>query len=55
MPEFWTWIGSEYGRVTQCYKYATIWLNISEYDVNMPEYIWIHNKRQGSEYVLHNT
>ena len=27
---------------------------MSEYEVNMPEYVWIYNNRQGSEYVLHN-
>ena len=27
---------------------------MSEYEANMPEYIWIYNNRQGSEYVLHN-
>ena len=31
--------GSEYARVTQGSKYASIWLCMSEQDVNMPEYI----------------
>ena len=30
VPEFWIWQGSEYARVTQISKHATIWLNISE-------------------------
>ena len=30
MPGFWIWQGSEYARVTQGSKYATIWLNMSE-------------------------
>ena len=28
---------------------------MSEQDVNMPEYIWIYDIRQGSEYVSYNT
>ena len=27
---------------------------MSEYDVNMPEYVWIYDNRQGSEYVSYN-
>ena len=42
-------------RITKGSKYATIWLNMSEQDVNMPEYVWIFNNRQGSEYVSCNT
>ena len=34
---------------------ARIWLNMSEYDVNMPEYVWIYNNRHGSAYVSSNT
>ena len=30
MPGFRIWQGSEYARVTQGSKYATIWLNMSE-------------------------
>ena len=30
MTKFWIWQGSEYARVTQGSKYATIWMNISE-------------------------
>ena len=30
------WQGSEYARVTQGSKYTTIWLNMSEPDVNKP-------------------
>ena len=30
MPEFWIRQGSEYARSTQGYKYATIWLKMSE-------------------------
>ena len=50
MPAFWIWQGSEYGGVAKGYKYATICLNISEQDVNRPEYVWIYDNRQGSEY-----
>ena len=35
MPVFRIWQGSEYSRVTQGSKYATIWWNMSEYDVNV--------------------
>ena len=35
-------------RVTQGSIYATIWLN-------MPEYVWIYDNRQGSEYASYNT
>ena len=55
MPGFWIWKGSEYARVTQRSKYATKWLNMSEQDVNIPEYVWIFNHRESSEYVLCNT
>ena len=34
-------VGLEFGRVTQDSKYAAIWLNMSEQDVNMPEYVCI--------------
>ena len=51
MLVFWIWQGFEYARVIQCSKYATIRLLISEQDLNMPEYVWIHDNRQGSEYV----
>ena len=36
-------------------KYATIWLSMSEKDLNMPGYVRIYNNRQGSEYVSCNT
>ena len=39
MPGFWIWQGSECIRVIQGSKYATIWLNLSELDVNLPEYV----------------
>ena len=39
MPGFWIWQGYEYARITQGSKYATVWLNISEQEVNMPEYV----------------
>ena len=55
MPAFWIWQGSEYARITQGSKYATIWLNMSEQDVNMPEYVRIFNSWQGSEYEWYNT
>ena len=39
-------------KVTQDSKYATISLNMPEYNVNMPEYVFIYdnNDIQGSEY-----
>ena len=39
IPGFWIWQDFEYTKVTQGFKYATIWLNKSESDVNMPEYL----------------
>ena len=51
MPGLWIWQGSDCGRITQGSKYVTIWLNMSEQDVYMPEYVWIFDNRQGSEYV----
>ena len=42
---------SEYVGVTHGSKYATVWLKMSEQNVNMPEYAWIFDSRQGSEYV----
>ena len=54
IPEFWIWQGSEYARVKQGYKYATDWPNMSYQDVNMPEYVWIYNNGQGSEYASYN-
>ena len=44
MPGFWTWQGSEYARITQGSKYATIWLNMSEQDVNIAGYYVSYNK-----------
>ena len=32
MPGFRIWQGSEYAVVTQGSKYATIWLNMSDYE-----------------------
>ena len=43
MPGSWIWKDSEYARITQGSEYATIWLNMSEQDVNMPEYVRIFN------------
>ena len=51
VPGFWLWQGSEYARVTQGSNYAIIWLNMSEYDVYMPEYVYVYDNGQGSEYV----
>ena len=48
------WQGSEYARVTQGSKDATIWMNMSEQD-NMSEYVCIYGKSQGFEYVSYNT
>ena len=44
MPGFWICKGSEYAGITQGSKCH-----------NMPEYMWIFNNRQGSEYVSCNT
>ena len=55
MPGFWIWTGPEYARIAQGSKYATTWLNMSEQDGNMPEYVSIFNNRQGSENVSCNT
>ena len=55
MPGFWIWLGSEYARVTQSCKYVTIWLNMPEKGVNLPEYVWIYNITQGFKYVSYNT
>ena len=51
MPGFSIWQGYEYARITQGSKYATVWLNISEQEVNMPEYVWMFDNRQDSEYL----
>ena len=45
----------EKARETDDSKYAIIWLNLSEWDVNMAEYVWIYNHRQSSEYVSYST
>ena len=45
---FWIWQGAKYANVTHGSKCITIWLNMSEWDVNMPEYIWIYDNRQAS-------
>ena len=55
MPGFWISQDSEYQRVTQGSKYATVRLNMSENYMNMPESNWIYDNRQGSEYVSYNT
>ena len=52
MPGFWIWKGSKYARITHRSKYATIWLNISEQDVNMYEFSIIDTVL---EYVSWNT
>ena len=49
IPGFWICKGSEYARVTQGHKYATICPN------NMPEYVRIYDSRHGSEYVSYST
>ena len=33
MPGFWIWEDSEYARITQGSKHATIWLNMSEFSI----------------------
>ena len=40
IPGFWIWKGSEYASITQGSKYATIWLNMSEFS----EYISCNTK-----------
>ena len=49
VAQFQIWQVSEYAKVTQGSKYATK----SEQDVNMLEYVWNCDNRQGSEYVLY--
>ena len=39
MLGFRIWKGSEYSRITQGSKYATIWLKMSGQSVSMPEYV----------------
>ena len=40
---------------TQGSKYATIWLNMSELDMNKPEDVCIYDNKSTSEYVSYNT
>ena len=52
--------GSKYAsilnmKVKQDSKYATIWLNLSELDVNMPEDFWIYDDNHASQYMPYNT
>ena len=54
MPGFWIWQGPEYARNTQGSKYPTVWLNMAEYVVIMPEYAWIYDIKQDFEYVPYN-
>ena len=42
-------------KVPQGSKYATVWLNMSELNVNMPQHVWIYDNKQDSEYVSYNT
>ena len=51
IPELQRWQVSEYTSLTDVFKYATM----SEQDVNMPQYVWIYDNRQGSKNVLYNT
>ena len=44
MPKFWIWQGSQYTTVTQGPKYATIWPEMSELDVNMPNDLTISDR-----------
>ena len=48
------WPGSEYARVSQGSKYAAIWLNMSEQDVNMPEYVGNYNNGVLNMYHTYN-
>ena len=45
---FLAWQSSKYIKVTQG---ATMWLNVSVLDVNIPEDVWISNNKQAFEYV----
>ena len=42
-------------KVTQRSKYATIWLNMSELDMNVAEDVCIYDNKPTSEYVWYNT
>ena len=42
-------------KVTQGFKYATIWLNMSELNVNMPEDVWSYDNKQTSEWLSYST
>ena len=37
-------------KLMQGSKYATVWLNVFEYDMNMLKYFWTYGNKQGSEY-----
>ena len=43
MSGFWIWQGSEYARITQGSKYATIWVDMSEKNESLRGYVWIYN------------
>ena len=43
MTEHWIY---KKARITRGSKYAAMWLNVSEYDVNMPKYVGIYDDRQ---------
>ena len=49
---FWIWQGSEYPKNTQGSKYATIWLDMPEQEVNMPEYVEIYDGTLGCKMEL---
>ena len=51
IPELQRWQVSEYTSLTEVFKYATM----SEQDVNMPQYVWIYDNKQGSKHLLYNT
>ena len=47
---FWIRKGYKYAKVTQGSKNAKIWLNMSEEGINVPQYLWIYNDKQGFDY-----
>ena len=55
MSGFLTWQGAFWTCKSNSFKHATVWVKVSEEEVNMPEYVWIYDHRQASEYVSYNT
>ena len=66
MAKFRIWQGSQYATqsyhseytkcaLTEFWIYLAKWLDMSEKDENISEYVWIYNNRQSSEYLSCNT